>query len=198
MILSRLTFDPLNRSAMKTTGDIYRLHEAVMSGFKAYDNHPRVLFRVEPEWSNAGIHILVQSTVAPDWSDLKESGKGLTSHQVKSFKPILKEGLYLRFRLRANPAVKRNGKRYGLIRDDALEAWMLKWEDSMGVKISSFNVIDEGYLSGFKNKDEIRIKTARFDGGLQVLNPDKLMNKIIEGIGPAKGFGCGLLSIAPG
>ncbi|MBU1168596.1 MAG: type I-E CRISPR-associated protein Cas6/Cse3/CasE [Proteobacteria bacterium] len=198
MILSRLSFDPLSRGTMKTTGDIYRLHETVMSGFKAYENKPRVLFRVEPEWNNSGINILVQSAVNPDWTDLKDSGKGLIFFQVKPFNPVLNAGACLRFRLRGNPTVKRNGKRYGLIRDDALETWMLKWSETMGVKISSFTVTDEGYISGLKKENQIRIKTARFDGRFQIVDPDKLLNKIIEGIGPAKGFGCGLLSIAPG
>lgn len=196
MILSRLSFDPLNREAMKTTGDIYKLHEAVMSGFKKYDHSPRVLFRLEPEWNEHGIHILVQSSVDPDWTDLKENTKGLISCQMKPFHPVLNSGDLLRFRLRGNPTVKRNGKRYGLIRDDALEKWMLKWEGSMGVKLLSFNVIDEGYLKGHKRDGIIQIKTARFEGRFQVVDTEKLLAKMIEGIGPAKGFGCGLLSIA--
>jgi len=198
MILSRLSFDPLSRGTMKTTGDIYRLHEAVMSGFKAYDNKPRVLFRVEPEWNNDGINILVQSTVVPDWVDLKESGKGLISFQVKPYEPLLNPGDFLRFRMRGNPTVKRNGKRYGLIHDDALEKWMLKWAEALGVKHLSFTVIDEGFISGLKNGIEIKIKTARFDGRFQVIDPEKLLNMIAAGIGSAKGFGCGLLSIAAG
>jgi CRISPR system Cascade subunit CasE len=196
MILSRLSFDPLNRGAMKTTGDIYRLHEAVMSGFRAYDNKPRVLFRVEPEWNSDGINILVQSPVTPDWVYLKESGKGLISFQVKPYNPVINSGDFLRFRLRGNPTVKRNGKRYGLIHDDALEKWLLKWVESMGVKNMSFTVIDEGYISGLKNGNEIKIKTARFDGRFQIIDPEKFMNMIAIGIGSAKGFGCGLLSIA--
>jgi CRISPR system Cascade subunit CasE len=198
MILSRLSFDPLSRGTMKTTGDIYRLHETVMSGFKSYESKPRVLFRVEPDLNNNKINVLVQSTMEPDWLNLKESNNGLISFQVKPYNPVLNSGDFLRFRLRGNPTVTRNGKRYGLIRDDALEKWMIKWAEPMGVKIISFTVIDEGYISGIKKGKEIQIKTARFDGIFQIVDHEKLLNKITEGIGPAKGFGCGLLSIAPG
>ena len=175
-----------SRRPWQTNGDIYRLHEAVMSGFKDYGDRPRVLFRTEPEWNKNGIHILVQSPVNPDWSGLNESDKGLINIQVKPFNPVLTAGHMLRFRLRANPTVKRGGKRYGLIRDEALEEWLTKWESRMGVTFSSISVIDEGYLNGRKKNNEIRIKSARFEGRFKIIQPDILVNRISEGNGCSK------------
>jgi len=42
-----------------------------------------------------------------------------------------------------------------------------------------------------------RLPAVRFDGILLVTEPDKLHNAISRGIGPAKAFGFGLLSVAP-
>ncbi|MGL5174663.1 MAG: type I-E CRISPR-associated protein Cas6/Cse3/CasE [Olsenella sp.] len=43
----------------------------------------------------------------------------------------------------------------------------------------------------------ITIASARFDGVLQVINADALRGALSKGIGHAKGFGCGLLTIVP-
>jgi len=198
MFLSRLRVNPLSRQARKMITDIYQLHGMVMSGFKPYTTGPRVLFRVEPELKNNLMTILVQSPVAPEWGRLEELGRGLISFEFRPYEPKIGNGVCLRFRLRGNPTVKREGKRYGLIRDEALEGWMARKTEKMGVRLLSLSVRDEGYIHGFKGKSKISLKTALFDGQFQVLDSEGLMQTLAQGLGPAKGFGCGLLSIARG
>jgi len=197
MFLSQLSFDPMERKAMKTLSDLYRLHQAAMDGFKEYDDRPRVLYRMEPEMNRGKVIVLVQSLVEPFWSDEDIQKAGVIQARTKTYNPAIKRGMSLRFRLRANPTVTREGKRYGLIRDEALEGWLVRWEDRLGVRFGSFNVVDEGYFKGAKGKQSIRIKAARFDGRLVVHDTDAFLKRIESGIGPAKGFGCGMLSIAP-
>ncbi len=48
-----------------------------------------------------------------------------------------------------------------------------------------------------KNGKEITLATAQYDGVMQVTDVAALRRALIEGIGHAKGFGCGLLTIAP-
>jgi CRISPR system Cascade subunit CasE len=43
----------------------------------------------------------------------------------------------------------------------------------------------------------MRFVSAQFDGILQVVDVDKMHAAIANGIGSAKGFGFGLLSLAP-
>lgn len=43
----------------------------------------------------------------------------------------------------------------------------------------------------------IKLATARFDGVLEVLDADLLKRALVKGIGHGKGFGCGLLTLAP-
>jgi CRISPR-associated protein Cas6/Cse3/CasE subtype I-E len=45
---------------------------------------------------------------------------------------------------------------------------------------------------------KLTLNIVQFDGYLQVIDPDKLLTALRQGIGPAKAFGCGLLSLAPG
>lgn len=42
----------------------------------------------------------------------------------------------------------------------------------------------------------ITLTTAQYDGVLEVIDPDLLRGALVRGIGHAKGFGCGLLTIA--
>lgn len=50
----------------------------------------------------------------------------------------------------------------------------------------------------FRKKDRrITLARARFDGVLEVTDPDLVRNALVRGIGHAKGFGCGLLTLVP-
>lgn len=58
-----------------------------------------------------------------------------------------------------------------------------------------FQVVDEGLVED--SRHQLAFKSVRFDGVLRVTEGDELMKRIRAGIGTAKGFGFGLLSLAP-
>ena len=200
MYLTQLSLNRLDRKTMKMLTDVYKLHQTILQGFSAYQNCDRVLFRVEPEERNALVSVLIQSTLEPDWSLFKGINQGVVSVKTKEFSPQLLPGDFLRFRLRANPTVCREGKRYGLIRDESLREWLTKKEAKIGAKFIDIVSMDEGYINGNKNDGQTRhrvnLKVARFEGVVRVTSPDFFVHALKNGIGPAKAFGCGLLSIA--
>jgi CRISPR system Cascade subunit CasE len=87
-----------------------------------------------------------------------------------------------------------------LVRDEALESWLRRKEEKIGVRFTSIIAIDEGYLLGRKERGReghrINIKAVRYDGIFQVVSPELISSALRTGIGPAKAFGCGLLSVA--
>ncbi|MFH0872525.1 MAG: type I-E CRISPR-associated protein Cas6/Cse3/CasE [bacterium] len=200
MYLSQLVLDLTDKGTMRVLSDVYRLHQFVMSGLSDYGHASRILFRVEPEVKVGLVRILVQSEMNPSWRNKENNGKGIVRVQTKEFSPAFREGALYRFRLRANPVVTRDGKRYGLIRDDSLNGWLKKKEESVGVSYRSVLAVDEGYATGKRRKgersDSISIKMARFEGILAVTDTVRLSNALTNGVGPAKAFGCGLLSLA--
>jgi CRISPR system Cascade subunit CasE len=200
MYLSRLVLDCRDRQTMRTLSDVYRLHQFVMSGFSRYEQPWRVLFRVEPEVRGSVMRLLVQSQVKPAWEQSESEKKGVVKLQTKEFVPRFRQGTLYRFRLRANPVVTREGKRYGLIRDESLVEWLRRREERSGASFSSVLAVDEGYLTGRKRKgegiDRVNVKAVRFEGFLKVEDPTRFVEAFSGGIGPAKGFGCGLLSLA--
>lgn len=200
MYLTQLSLNRLDRKMMKMLADVYKLHQTILQGFSSYQNCDRVLFRVEPEEHNTIVAVLIQSTLEPDWSLLKEKNQGVVSIKTKEFSPQLLTDHLLRFRLRANPTVCREGKRYGLIRDESLREWLIKKEDKIGAKFIDIVSMDEGYINGNKNNGQARhrvnLKVARFEGVVRVVAPEIFVRTLKDGIGPAKAFGCGLLSVA--
>jgi CRISPR system Cascade subunit CasE len=48
-----------------------------------------------------------------------------------------------------------------------------------------------------RSRRPIRFSTLDLDGALKVIDPERLTTALRQGIGPAKGFGCGLLLIRP-
>ncbi len=199
MYLSLLSLDRMHRRSMRLLSDVYVLHKGVMSGFTRYGDGLRVLFRVEPEVDDQIVRVLVQSDCAPNWEFFSERYPSPAGVSVKEFTAVFRAGNLFRFRLRANPSVKRDGKRYGLVRDDTLEEWLRKKESVLGLRFCSLLVVDEGYVTGHKEGSSpplrINIKTARFEGVLSVSEPLLLQQALSGGIGPAKAFGCGLLSL---
>jgi CRISPR system Cascade subunit CasE len=67
--------------------------------------------------------------------------------------------------------------------------------------VSPDEVVAEGYIQQKfmkkKGKHLISISTMDFDGILEVIDPEKMHQTLMEGIGPSKGFGCGLLLVKP-
>jgi CRISPR system Cascade subunit CasE len=200
MYLTKLVLDPMDRLTMRTVSDAYRLHKFVMAGFAKYDKPSRVLYRLEPEARERALHLLVQSCQKPNWNNADEYQKFILELKTKDFNPQFRAGAQYRFRFRANPVVTRDGKRHGLIRDAALINWLRKKEVQAGATFSSVLVIDEGYITGQKRNvariDLVKIKTVRFEGQLKITDPTLFGKTFLAGIGPAKAFGCGMLSLA--
>jgi len=135
-------------------------------------------------------------------------------------------GERLRFRLRANPTRKvdthsgpggerRNGRRVGLGDEEAQLAWLSRKGEQCGFALlnaraapSVVNVrsAPEARLVGWRAQgsgDEER-ETRRltfapvlFEGELRVTDAERFREALGQGIGPAKAYGFGLLSVAP-
>ncbi len=192
MYLTRIELPPLARKTQELLSDLYAMHRMIMGGFKAYDTPGRVLFRLEPERRNENFVVLVQSPFEPDWNHLDR----FVSIETKEWYPTLDVGTLYRFRLRANPVVTRDGKRYGLIGEKDQREWLLCKD--IGFELEDFRTIDEGHATMKKGGRSIHYKSVRFEGVARIFDSSKALQTVEEGIGPAKGFGFGLLSLAKG
>ena len=210
MYLSRLILNPRSRRVQKELSDPYQMHRSIMRAFP--DNldtdEERVLFRVDAPRGGGPLTLLVQSRSKPDWSWLAQH-EGARAYLldteepnpwVKEFAPEFKPGQVLAFRLRANPTIKRKGKRLGLYRDEEQMNWLARKAEQSGFRLLSVRTASEAVLGGVvhteSRKDNLRLLSVQFDGLLQVQEPELLRLAARDGIGSGKGFGFGLLSLA--
>jgi CRISPR system Cascade subunit CasE len=204
LYLTRLVLDPRSRTVRRDLADPYELHRTLLRAFPdATDGGPgRVLFRVEPARGEPRFVVLVQSDAAPDWSRLNVPGDYLLEPPAtKPFTPAFAAGQRLGFRLRANPTVKRDGKRRPLLDESEQRAWLDRKAAVAGFRVVRVEVASEGALCGHKPAEGATLTlthhAVRFDGVLAVTDPGQLLHALRGGVGSAKGFGFGLLSLAP-
>lgn len=212
MYLSRLKLYPRSRVTRMLALDPYLLHQAVFRAFPdaGHGGPGRVLYRMDTS-RDGQTSLLVQSEKEPDWRRadllaecLEEEVEGPKDYSALLLKG-LRSGQYLHFRLRANPTVKKktegkkNGHRLGLIREEDQIGWLKRKGEGGGFELVTCQAQREGIIAVVtEDKDrKLRHYAVRYEGILRVLDAHKLLETMARGIGSAKGFGFGLLSIAP-
>jgi CRISPR system Cascade subunit CasE len=153
--------------------------------------------------------VLVQtSTARPDWSFLREPPFSderpyvLTVQGPKSFSVGFQEGQQLAFRLLGNPTKKSEGSRYALTDEEDHEHWLHRKGRLHGFEVLQASMHDY-WINGDQadqddySKGNIPHFAVRYEGYLRVADSDELEETVASGIGPAKAFGFGLLSLAP-
>ncbi len=79
--------------------------------------------------------------------------------------------------------------------------WLLRKGDMNGFSIDGEQVRVDAYqnhkLFKPKGKHHVSFNTVDIMGTLTVTDPDMFRDALFEGIGPSKGFGCGLLLVRP-
>lgn len=216
MYLSRLLLNPRSRQVRRELADPYQLHRTIMRAFpEELPNGERVLFRLDEMDSGNSLVLLVQSSEKPDWKHLQVSEKDYLLIQIAEPNPAVKQfsldlhvGQQLRFRLRANPTVKKDregekqGRRVPLLREEDQLVWLHRKLNQSGAIALGARVIREGKRTANvhrpKEIQKASLFAVRFEGILEVQVPEKLQEAIRLGIGSAKGLGFGLLSVAPG
>lgn len=202
MHLTRLTLDPRSAQARRDLGDAYEMHRTLARAFVADTQCApvRFLWRLEAG-SNAWAApvVLVQAATEADWSALQTLPNYL-QRPVESKRLMLeewlKDGGHYRFRLQANPTVSRQGKRYGLVGEDLQLAWLGRQGERHGFSVEAALATASDVLASRKGDSLISVQRVCFEGRLQVRELAAFSNAMTQGIGPAKAFGCGLLSIA--
>ncbi|MDO8843401.1 type I-E CRISPR-associated protein Cas6/Cse3/CasE [Methylicorpusculum sp.] len=187
----------------------YQFHQALWKLFPDCDDAERdFLFRVEQFQSGVGAHVLLQSALKPEGSE--QSPLLLAQREFALNVP---KSQRLRFRLRANPiktikdsgkgTVEKKGKtftrtvRVPLLHEEQQQAWLER--KFQGFALLETLIVQPEPVMYFRKPKEGRsgkIQTVLFDGVINVTDQAQFAAQILHGIGPAKAFGCGLLSVA--
>ncbi len=199
MFLSQLLINLRHRQARRDLSDRYELHRTLLCAFP--EDMPageRVLYRVEQTRRQPYVTVLVQSQTLPDWDQAERLGAPrylCKPPEVRDVEPRVSKGLRLPFRLQANPTVKRGGKRHAIYADDELARWLQRKGEAHGFAIDPLNIRSANLGKQHGKKRAQTWHLVQFDGALEVTEPVSFAAGLRNGIGSAKAFGCGLLSV---
>lgn len=201
MYLSRLVLDPRNAMARRDLANPYDMHRTLVRAFALDEVQapPRFLWRLESGSVRDAPTVLVQSTPAGNWSALEQvAGYLRRPAETKTFDlpAWVQPGASYRFRLVANPTVTREGKRLGLVGEEAQTAWLHRQALRHGFQLDAALVADSDVVCARKAAMPVSLQRACFEGLLTVLDASALSSALEAGIGPGKAFGFGLLSLA--
>lgn len=197
MYLSKLVLNARIAVVRRELANPYELHRT-LSGCMNGPSAGRLLWRLEQARGQIPT-VLAQTPMAPDWSFLAEREPGYCAEPpcTKAYNPRLAEGMILAFRLRANPVVKRAGKRHGINTCEEQALWLQKRGEKGGFRVLAATSLDERLIEARKPGHRIQLAAVTYDGQLAVTDIERFRSSLNHGIGPAKGLGFGLLSIAP-
>lgn len=193
-------------------GSEYALHRAVWDLFDDRPDRRRdFLYRLDSR--NGKPLLWTLSSREP------EAPPGLWKVEAREVAPRLRPGDLLEFTVRVNPVVTRDGKRHDVVMDrkrrtswktataaerqpeaalvqEALSEWLTARSDRLGAGVRSLRA--DGYrVTRFPKPSgkEVQLGLCDLTGVLEVVEPDRFLDAWSTGLGPAKGFGCGLLLI---
>jgi CRISPR system Cascade subunit CasE len=196
---------PLNLRSSKVQLDLRdpsQMYRTLERGFGSPSglDAARCLFRVDVSPHGGQVGVLVQSGAQPNWSSLESMAGYLTGPALsKPFDPQFAVGDELAFRLVANPAVKRGGKRVSLYGEEEAREWIHRKSEEGGFSLTSVVAQPaEKIRCTTPRGQSTTLSSVRFEGVLRVVDPARLAEAVRGGIGSGKGFGFGLLSLAPG
>ena len=220
MYLTQFEINGRRREARRLLGSPQAMHAAVMAAFPPGADAGRVLWRVDP--GEHGVQTLyLVSREAPDLMHLVEqAGWETLTWRTADYDGLLgrlMSGQVWRFRLMANPtkAVRQDSevpggeggrsKRFAHVTAAQQLEWFLSRTVGWGFDVPEGSVDGEPAalvvareIRTFQRKGRtVTVSTATFEGLLQVRDPDVLRMALTGGIGPAKAYGCGLLTLAP-
>lgn len=198
MVLSRLVLNLESRAVRRDVANPYEMHATLMRLTEGVAGKP--LWRFERQRGTDPPVLLLQSAAAPDKSVLDEIDPGyVLAFESKENKLVnnLSPDDMLRFRVKANPTVTRDRKRHGLVRYEDQVSWMERQLGKHGAVPMGIQVLDSKRASFRRNRGSppITIVGVVFDGLLKVADPEALRKSVTAGIGHARAFGFGLMTL---
>lgn len=177
------------------------------------------LYRIDP-LKHGLVRIIVRSALRPNWDYAFHNATYLLDAKhppvVKPLELTFSPDKIYKFELVANPTrkiatltkserlagqltrsgVSKNGKRVPLAPDQWLQ-WLEKQAQQKGFALCGKPTVSPFFYRFRKPSAEHagKILTVRFRGLLKILDHQLFTDALVSGIGPAKGFGCGLLTI---
>jgi len=214
MFLTRMPLNPARRGFKFLLASPHAMHAAVLSAFppgtEVDSARGRVLWRVDNQ--NPHVYLYVVSPEQPDLTHLVEqagwpAASSWETVPYESRLARLQTGDVMAFRLTANPVKTSRdpellGKRLAHVTAAQQRDWLVERSEAHGFRIpvglegeADVLVSKRGRHEFRRGNGKITLVTAQFDGQLEITDADIFRRTLTHGLGRAKGYGCGLLTV---
>lgn len=207
--LTRLLLDPRVSSVRRKLSSEQVVHAVVQAAVEGQEG--RSLWRVDP--GQQAHTMLLLSAEVPNVEHLaREFGVSPAQVESRSYEPLLSRlavGQEWRLKLRANATVARpregrSSSRHALRREPDQIDWFLSRAAKWGLSIPTNRlgvpelvVARSEELAFRRTGSTVTLGAVTFDGVGRVTDVELLRHALIQGIGSAKAYGCGLMTLAP-
>lgn len=218
MFLTRFQINPARRGARKLLGSPQAMHAAVRAAFAAPEDHQResvrTLWRLD-QATTTTVYLYIVSPGRPDLTHLVEQAGWPTTStwDTRAYDGLLdslRPGQHWAFRLTANPvhsgrktADAKDTQRFGYLRETEQAAWLIDRATRNGFALATQEDgrpnlrLHHRQTRTFKRgMDTVTLTTVTYDGILAVTDDAAFRRALTTGIGHAKAYGCGLLTLA--
>lgn len=211
MFLTKLILDPTAYRPQRLLRNTQQLHAAIAASFPCGEGG-RVLWRVEPS-RGGDVVLLVASPRGPNPAELSERITNPDRTATRPYGQLLdriQKGDRYRFRGTLNPIRTHNGRHTPIMDRQAQIEWLTRKLASNGAIVSAHSTdldhdepdvqITSTLHDRFDRRDSgsrVELLKVTFDGSLEVCDSQALRHILCNGLGRAKGYGCGLLTLAP-
>lgn len=219
MFLTRFKINPARRGARKLLASPHAMHAAVRAAFADPRDHERAgartLWRLDTP-APATVHLYIVSPGRPDLTHLIEQAGWPTTETwvTRDYNGLLHSlspGQQWAFRLTANPTHSgrknpdaKDTQRFGYLREEEQTQWLISRADRNGFTLAIQrdgrpNIrLHRRQTQTFKRgMGNVTLTTVTYDGILQITDANAFRRALTSGIGHAKAYGCGLLTLAP-
>jgi len=208
LYISRIELDPKKPHTRRAIAVPQVLHAVVEGCFLGDTSKDRKLWRID--YLQGKLYLLILSPEEPCFTELARqlSAEGKKG-ETKDYTPMLASiqiGARLRFRLRANPTHSVpivqgvRGKVYPHVTVEQKREWLMKKAQAHGFNLDEllFDVVETDYLRFWRSSSmrPVELGVAVFEGELEVADRENFIQALTQGVGRAKAYGCGLLTVA--
>jgi CRISPR system Cascade subunit CasE len=218
MYLSRIALNKRLQKSRQAIAFPQMMHATVLDSFPPSlvtekDRDARMLWRLDTIGNDTYLYVL--SERKPDFSHIVEQFGWPTSNQeweTKDYTPFLERleaGQKWQFRLQANPVHTVGGKIYAHVTVDQQKQWLRDRTEKNGFSFlklewngESHDMFDVIYRDTIKFKkrpsdaSHVILSVATFEGNMVINDAEQVKHALCSGIGRAKAYGCGLLTLA--
>ena len=219
MYLSHIAINKQLRKSRQALAFPQMMHAAVMGSFPpgltdgSEEGKLRALWRID--YIDEQIWLYVLSKVKPDFKHIVEQFGWQGSEQLwetkeyNDFLDRLAIGQKWHFRLHANPAHTVEGRILPHVTAEHQKKWLIGKAAKSGFAFDNIEIDGESYdtfdivsrdIIKFKklptDKTYVTLTVVTFEGTLVVEDVETLREALCVGVGRAKAYGCGLLTLA--